>query len=76
VSLRSKTPEEPGATGLLLSDEPLGRAVGNALKVTECVETLQVGGPGDLPKFIVDLAEKVSTTPRAQLEKPLKDDSA
>src|SRR6266404_3466170 len=52
-------------------DEPLGRTVGNALEVTECVEVLQGGGPPDVVKLIVDLAEKVSETPRAQLEKRL-----
>jgi len=57
-------------------DEPLGRNVGNALEVAECVEILQGGGPPDLIKLIVDLAEKVSETPRAQLEKRLKDESA
>jgi len=57
-------------------DEPLGRAVGNALEVAECVEILQGGGPPDLIKLIVDLAEKVSETPRAQLEKRLQDGSA
>ncbi|HEY6071344.1 MAG TPA: thymidine phosphorylase [Chthoniobacterales bacterium] len=57
-------------------DEPLGRAVGNALEIAECVEVLQGGGPPDLIKLIVDLAEKVSETPRAQLEKRLKDGTA
>src|SRR5438067_2773657 len=57
-------------------DEPLGRNVGNALEVAECIEILQGGGPKDLIKLIVDLAEKVSETPRAQLEKRLKDGSA
>jgi pyrimidine-nucleoside phosphorylase len=65
-------------TSYLLSpmDEPLGRAVGNALEVAECVEILQGGGPPDLIKLIIDLAEKVSETPRAQLEKRLQDGSA
>ena len=65
-------------TSSLLSpmDEPLGRNVGNALEVAECVEILQGGGPPDLIKLIVDLAEKVSETPRAQLEKRLQDGSA
>ena len=57
-------------------EEPLGRAVGNALEVAECVEILQGGGPSDLVKLIVDLAEKVSTTPRSKLEARLKDGSA
>jgi pyrimidine-nucleoside phosphorylase len=57
-------------------NEPLGRAVGNALEVAECVEILQGGGPSDLVKLIVDLAEKVSTTPRSKLEQRLKDGSA
>jgi pyrimidine-nucleoside phosphorylase len=65
-------------TSHLLSpmDEPLGRAVGNALEVAECVEILQGGGPPDLVKLIVDLAEKVSGTKRAQLQARLKDGSA
>src|SRR6266852_3703405 len=57
-------------------DEPLGRTVGNALEVAECVEILQGRGPGDLVTLIVDLAGKVSKTPRKQLEKRLKDGSA
>jgi len=57
-------------------DEPLGRAVGNALEVAECVEILHGAGPPDLVGLIIDLAEKVSKTPRKQLEKRLKDGSA
>lgn len=57
-------------------DEPLGRSVGNALEVAECVEILQGGGPSDVVKLIVDLAEKVSETQRAELEKRLNDGSA
>src|SRR5256885_3045708 len=57
-------------------EEPLGRRVGNALEVAECVEILQGDGPPDVVELIVDLAEKVSETPRAQLEKRLKDGSA
>ncbi len=57
-------------------DEPLGRSVGNALEVAECVEILQGSGPPDVVKLILDLAEKVSETPRAQLGKRLKDGTA
>ena len=57
-------------------DEPLGRAVGNALEVAECVEILQGGGPPDLVKLIIDLAEQVSATSRKDLGKRLKDGSA
>lgn len=65
-------------TSFLLNpmDEPLGRNVGNALEVAECVDILQGGGPPDVVKLIVDLAEKVSETPRAQLSKRLQDGSA
>ena len=57
-------------------DEPLGRSVGNALEVAECVEVLQGGGPKDLVKLVLDLAEKVSTAKRAQLATWLKDGTA
>jgi pyrimidine-nucleoside phosphorylase len=65
-------------TSYLLSpmDQPLGRCVGNALEIAECVEILQGGGPPDLVKLIVDLAGKVSETPRGQLEQRLKDGTA
>jgi pyrimidine-nucleoside phosphorylase len=57
-------------------DEPLGRTVGNALEVSECVEVLQGGGPKDLVNLVLDLAEKVSTSSRDQLETWLKDGTA
>jgi pyrimidine-nucleoside phosphorylase len=56
--------------------EPLGRAVGNALEIAECVDTLQGGGPADLIALVLDLAEKVSDTPRNQLAKRLEDGRA
>ena len=64
-------------THLLSSmDEPLGRTVGNALEVAECVEVLQGGGPKDLVKLVLDLAEQVSNAKRPQLAAWLKDGTA
>ncbi|MEY2580078.1 MAG: hypothetical protein QOI49_2902 [Verrucomicrobiota bacterium] len=57
-------------------DEPLGRTVGNALEVAECVEVLQGGGPPDVVKLVLDLAEQVSTAKRAQLATWLQDGTA
>ena len=57
-------------------EEPLGRSIGNALEIAECVDALQGRGPDDLVKLVLDLAEKVSDTPRAQLAKRLEDGSA
>src|ERR1700730_13568019 len=57
-------------------DEPLGRTVGNALEVAECVEVLQGGGPPDVVNLVLDLAEKVSTAKRPQLATWLQDGTA
>jgi pyrimidine-nucleoside phosphorylase len=38
---------------------PLGRAVGNALEIAECVETLHGRGPADLEAIIVRLAARM-----------------
>jgi thymidine phosphorylase len=57
-------------------DEPLGRAVGNALEVAECVQVLQGGGPSDVIELVLDLAEQVSTAPRVKLARWLSDGTA
>ncbi len=57
-------------------NEPLGRAIGNALEVAEAVETLQGGGPADLVALTLDLAEKVSVAPRGKLGQWLRDGTA
>src|SRR6266513_4611814 len=57
-------------------DEPLGRTVGNALEVAECVEVLKDGGPPEVVKLVIDLAEQVSTAKRAQLATWLQDGTA
>jgi pyrimidine-nucleoside phosphorylase len=40
-------------------DVPLGRTVGNALEIAECIETLQGQGPQDLEALIVRLATRM-----------------
>ena len=40
-------------------DAPLGRAVGNALEVIECLEVLKGGGPPDLVDVSVELAARM-----------------
>jgi thymidine phosphorylase len=40
-------------------DAPLGRAVGNALEIIECAETLKGNGPPDVESLSVDLAARM-----------------
>jgi pyrimidine-nucleoside phosphorylase len=40
-------------------DAPLGRAVGNALEIKECIEALKGKGPADLETVIVTLASRI-----------------
>jgi pyrimidine-nucleoside phosphorylase len=57
-------------------DEPLGRNVGNALEVAECVEILQGGGPPDVIDLVLELASKVANSPREKLAGWLRDGTA
>jgi pyrimidine-nucleoside phosphorylase len=56
--------------------EPTGRAVGNALEVAEAIECLDGGGPEDLRKIVLDLAEPIAGVSRAELAGLIDDGSA
>ncbi len=53
--------------------EPTGKSVGNALEVAEAVRCLQGQGPADLETIVLDLATKVSNSPRDELARWLHD---
>jgi pyrimidine-nucleoside phosphorylase len=57
-------------------DEPLGRSVGNALEVQECVGILQGNGPEDVIDLVRELASKVANSSREKLASWLKDGTA
>ena len=57
-------------------DEPLGRTVGNALEVAECVEVLQGGGPRDLVELTLELAGSLVPARKESLRARLQDGSA
>ncbi len=62
---------------LTAMDHPLGRTAGNALEVTEAVDTLRGGGPADLvevtvalARLMVELAAQVTGRPARDLRDP------
>ena len=57
-------------------DEPLGRMVGNALEVAECVEVLQGGGPRELIELTLELAGNLVPVTKDHLRARLQDGSA
>lgn len=63
-------------TVLNAMNEPLGRAVGNALEVQEAIEVLHGKGPDDLREICLELASQVSVVKRQQLAAWLDDGTA
>jgi pyrimidine-nucleoside phosphorylase len=56
IGTRAGVRTEAVVTGM---DAPLGRAVGNAVEIAECVELLRGSGPPDLAELVVHLAVRM-----------------
>ncbi len=54
-------------------DAPLGRAVGNALEVIECLDVLKGGGPRDLVDVSVELAARMLVLGKVAADLPAAD---
>ena len=56
IGSQARLPTEAFITSM---DAPLGRAVGNAVEVIECIEGLKGRGPADLMELVVSLASRI-----------------